>query len=214
MTGWWAVSYVALWLLVLLIATLEVGVLYELGRGRTPRPGRRTPRLEEDGPGLGSSLPVLSLETVNGYGRVDLAHHPAGVQTLLMFLSPLCEGCQDVIDPINEVVSSRSSTLRVVVVLRGDEYTCRSFLNIFPLHVPVVRDPDGALMARLSFHHHPGGLLYNEHGPLVRVGAPTAMDELLALLGDGAAQDSALGSVFPRTQSADLPVGVAPTPSK
>jgi hypothetical protein len=53
----------------------------------------------------------------------------------------------------------------------------------------------------LDIHRTPFGLLYDEHGTLIRKGLIEEHEDLLALLGDGSASVTAQAHVFPRRVS-------------
>ncbi len=95
MTGFWLVSYLVLWVIVLVLCFFLVGVLRQLGllsRHLEQRPSQSSseeedaiPALEQDGPMIGSALPPLGVDTCNGFGNVtpdvlrEQGCHPAGV---------------------------------------------------------------------------------------------------------------------------------------
>lgn len=200
MTGAWLASYVALWVVVACMAALHVGTLRQIGliqlRAR-PAQDRRVPTPEEDGPRIGDRLPEFGRPIDNGYDGQAIRRPEPGVQTLVMSMSALCEGCQDLVAPLNDLAAARGASLQLVAIMRGDEGPCRSFLGIFPLHMPVYFDPDHALANSLNLHQSPFGLLYDDRGRLVRKGMATNSDDLAALLGDMSAPPEALASVYP-----------------
>jgi hypothetical protein len=214
--GLWLASYIMLWALVVALVLLVVGMLQQIGllsrrlqtlepvpadpAPRTADGSRTLPALEDDGPSIGSVMPDVQLETINDYGSVRLtakpgAQHTAG--TLLVCLSAMCQGCHEVVDPLNSLVDSEQHTLRVVALLRDDREASQAFLRVFPLHVPVVSQGADALMRQLAIHRTPLSLFYDAQGVLVRKGVTRDHDGLLAVLGDASASASAQAEVFP-----------------
>lgn len=207
--NWWLVSSVLLWLVVLALALLLLGVLRELGALRQGSPTRSItpfPRPQEDGPPLGSSLPALSLEPFNGHGALTLKAGGDDRPSLLVFLSPMCEGCQLVTDALNDLVDHQSRPLAVVAIMRnGPVAAARAFLNIFPVHMPLVLDSDDQLVETFNVHYAPFGLLYDSSGRLIRRGSVGNADDLGALLGDTSVPEAALKNVYPRPHSSSQP---------
>jgi len=215
MSGFWLVSYIALWAVVLLSALLVFGILQQMGLQRrqqeavgsashAPAPGSGEepeaggiPPLQDDGLVIGSELPQLTLETMNGYGAITLAPGQSDGRTLLVCLSPLCESCQHVVEPLNALAQSGEIGGRVVVVLRADRSGCEAFLSVFPLRVPVVCDADRRITMGLNAHRTPFGLLYDAQDLLERKGVAKSEDHLRALLGDTAAPDSTWVDIYP-----------------
>jgi hypothetical protein len=214
--GLWLASYIILWVVVAALSLLVVGLLQQVGwlnrhiqaqeNEFTPSASLiplaengaiMLPSLEHDGPSIGSMLPEKLLETINGHGRVTLSPKPGSEMTLLVCLSALCEGCQQVADPLNALVDNGTYNGRVVVLMREDRQVCQAFLRVFPLHVPVVSQGADALMRQLDVHRTPLSLLYDANGTLIRKGVTRAHDDLLAVLGDASAAAAAQTQVFP-----------------
>jgi hypothetical protein len=217
MSGFWLVSYIVLWVVVFLLGALVVGILQQMGLQRreqgawgiavsqdTPRvdatEGKELgaiPPLEDDGLVIGSELPQLTLDTINGHDSVELRPGPSDGPTLLVCLSPMCETCQHVVEPLNALASDDDFTGRIVAVLRTDAPGCNAFLNVFPLHAPVVCDADRTITMGFNAHRIPFGLLYDANGTLVRKGVLSDEDHLLALLGDSSVPTSTWEDIYP-----------------
>lgn len=201
MSGLWLVSYVVLWVIVAVMALLLLGALRQIGAlrletGQIPvLADDDIPTVQDDGPPIGSHLPELSRQAVNGHP--DVNGQGSGAATLLVFMSPMCDSCQHVVDPINQVLEERGNRLRATVLLRSDDQACRAFLSVFPLAAQVICDSNHDLTGALGVHRNPFGLLYDEQGTLVRKGVMKNLDELLALVGDPAASPEARSAVFP-----------------
>ena len=194
MTGFWVASYLVLWVFVVGMGVLLLGVLHQLGivlqqqnqsQDNTPQDesAAEAPTPEFDGPELSSPLPLLQHQTINGFGTVDLAQQSKD-GALLVFLSTTCESCQHLTEPLNLLVDNGVCTGRVVVIMRGDDYACKSFLSIFPLHTPVICDSDRTITMGFEIHNNPFGLSYSADGVLMRKGLVFTEDDLRALLGD------------------------------
>jgi hypothetical protein len=206
------VSYLVLWGLVVVLGLLLLGVLRQLGLlYRQLEPGPRQPQgegsfptLEQDGPAIGSSIVDLEVDTVNGFGKVSLTALPDHGSRLLVFMSPMCETCQHIVEPLNALRADAPDALHPVVIMRADEQGCRAFLSVFPLHLPVVCDSDRTITIGLDIHRTPFGLLYDEHNRLIRKGLLEEQEDLQALLGGGTVSREAQANVFPSVVSSHV----------
>lgn len=190
MSGWWLASYAALWVVVVVMVALQLGTLRELGMLRQGPHGRSRRReavgVENGGPGLGTSLPELEVESVNGHGVIELARPAHGKATLIAFLTPVCEGCQLAVEPLNVAAAASGGFLRTLAVVSGPETASRTFLMLFPLAVPAILDPDHEIALAFAVTGSPFGLLYNEEGLLMVKGSIATDDQLASLIETGA----------------------------
>jgi methylamine dehydrogenase accessory protein MauD len=205
MSGPWLVSYVVLWVLVLGMCSFLIGMLRQLGlmhrelEVRRPQ-GQATsfiPPLEDDGPAVGSPMADLEAIPVNGFGSLASSALHEGT-SLLVFMSPMCETCQHVVEPLNALVAEDQPRVRAAVVIRGEEQACRAFVSVFPLRMPVVCDEDNRITMGLDIHRIPFGLLYEE-GTLTRKGVVEGYEDLQALLGNASASVTKPGRVSTRS---------------
>lgn len=215
MTWLWIASYAMLWGIVIVQGLLVVGILRQLGAGPSGRArwmataeGVSLPAptpFEEDGPTIGSRLPDLTLETMNGHGVVGL-HGISQLQqsTLVVFLNPLCEGCHHAADALDRLAEERSfQGPRVLVVMVGEAASCTAFLRVFPLRFPVVCDADRTVCGAFGTKWNPVGLMYDKTGLLVRRGTlEYGMDSFRVLLGELPASAVPNGQVYPPAELA------------
>jgi methylamine dehydrogenase accessory protein MauD len=211
LAGLWLASYLVLWALVVAMGLLLVGVLRQIGLLQLQReqlrgkPDAGIPTLENDGPRIGTRIPDLVAETVNGFGTVSLADLPERGDVMLMFMSPMCETCQHVVEPLNALARDAARGVQPIVIMRGDEQACKAFVSVFPLHIPTVCDSDRTITMGFDVHRTPFGLLYEAHGTLIRKGLVEGQEDLLALLGDTSAPVTAQAHVFPQLVSPQIP---------
>jgi methylamine dehydrogenase accessory protein MauD len=212
MTGLWLASYLVLWGLVLIMGLLLIGILRQLGLMHRqlelviPQPpgDSAIPALEHDGPTIGSILASLEVETINGFGTLNPATPHEHGRVLLVFMSPMCETCQYIVEPLNALEAEAGRAVKPIVIMRADEQACRAFLSVFPLRMPVVCDRDRTITMGLDVHRTPFGLLYDEHSTLIRKGLLEGHEDLLALLGDGSAPGRTQANVFPPLESSQV----------
>ncbi len=114
MSGWWLVSYVILWvmsaatLVVLLVVLRQLGLIYLRG-------GAGAPRLEE-GPPLGATIAPFEVADDASGVLVSFPDRRAGLNVLL-FTSPQCRICEEVLRELPE--ATRDLEARVLVVSEG-----------------------------------------------------------------------------------------------
>jgi hypothetical protein len=212
MSGVWLVSYLVLWGLVVVMGLFLIGILRQLGlmyrrldSSLAPSQEESSiPTLERDGPVIGSPIVDLEVSTINDFGTLTPAVWREHGSRLLVFMSPMCETCQHIVEPLNALVADTARAVHPIVIMRADEQGCQAFLSVFPLHMPVVCDRDRTITMGLDIHRTPFGLLYDEQGILIRKGAIEGHEDLLALLGDESVSDTAQAHVFPRFVSAQV----------
>lgn len=212
MTGVWLVSYVVLWVLFVAVCLLLVGVLRQIGvlhrqvghRPTEVKPPSEPdepaliPPLENDGPPVGSYLPRLTATTVNDFGSISLPADRGRGSTLLMFMSPLCDTCQQAVGPLNALARDQERAVQPIAIVKGDSQGCEAFLSVFPLQMPTVCDVDRRITMNFEVHRSPFALLYDAAGVLVRKGVITGYNDLKALLGDASVPVEAQTNVFPQ----------------
>jgi methylamine dehydrogenase accessory protein MauD len=143
MSGVWLASYVVLWLVVLMLAFLLAGALRQLGLLQL--------RLGDD-PG--------ALITDTGLERGTLAPDFTAVQSetgelvtlseltpkarMIVFASPGCLSCRELIPGLNEVRKTRRD-FDFLVICRGDIESCQGFGRMNRLEAPMVVDTTGQI---------------------------------------------------------------------
>jgi methylamine dehydrogenase accessory protein MauD len=193
MTGLWLASYITLWLLFLVLSIIVFGLLQQIGllrqqlvQGRSEFlknvvPAHPTP--ENDGPDLGSYSPeLIANEVINGNNPLSLPIlSNNGDTTLLIFMSPLCESCQYIVEPLNRLADKRIYGVNIVVIMRADKLACQAFLSVFPLQVPVICDTEHAITMKFQVHHAPFGLLYDAQSILLRKSVVKKYNDIISM---------------------------------
>lgn len=138
--GWWAASYVVLWLLVLALCVVVVALARQIGTLHLRLGPRGALEIDDEGPPLG--------EAIEPYAGTDITGAPVSVAgpgraQLLLFVSPGCRMCEEVIPGIPALVrgSETDPILITDVDARESELTYRARVRI-----PVIA---GAELVRL-----------------------------------------------------------------
>jgi methylamine dehydrogenase accessory protein MauD len=123
--GWWAASYVVLWLLVVALAAIVVALARQIGTLHLRVGPRGALEMDAEGPELGSK--AIEIETTDMKGRA-VAIGKGGEDQLLLFVSPTCHVCERVLPALP--AAARAGNLVPYVVTDTDaEETVSQFTH-------------------------------------------------------------------------------------
>src|ERR671919_441117 len=91
--GWWAVSYVLLWLLVVMLCVIVVALARQIGTLHLRLGPRGALEIDSEGPPLGEPLPFVDARGADG---ASLVLGGPGRRRLVLFSSPTCIVCREV----------------------------------------------------------------------------------------------------------------------
>lgn len=100
MDGWWAASYAALWLVVVVLCATVVALARQVGTLHLRLGPRGALELDDEGPPLGEGLEPAELPDLDG-NRVTIA--APGEAQLLLFVSPGCGVCEQLLPAVAAV---------------------------------------------------------------------------------------------------------------
>lgn len=123
MSGWWLVSYIVLWVLVVSLAVIVVALARQIGTLHLRVGPRGALEMDDEGPALGDAPESFDLMTIDG--RSVSVGGPGEAQ-LLMFVSPGCMVCEQVLPSVN-VVARMGSLTPYVLTDVDDHETKRAF---------------------------------------------------------------------------------------
>jgi hypothetical protein len=93
MTGWWALAFVVLWLLVVVLCIVVIALARQVGTLHLRLGPRGALEIDDEGPALGEPLPALSAHVADGEAVVLGG---AGRPRLVLFASATCAVCREV----------------------------------------------------------------------------------------------------------------------
>jgi methylamine dehydrogenase accessory protein MauD len=195
----WLISYLALWLLVLMLGFLLIGTLRALGllRWRLDQFEATTPsRLGRNGLKPGKKAPEFSLPGVTG-GEVNL-HDFAGRKLLLAFMQPGCGPCHGITPELNRLQDA--GEVQVVVVQNGDVETVRKWEDKHRPRFPVAVQERLSLSKRYEVFATPFAFLIDERGVIASRGIASTKQYLGYVL-------SRAGSKPEHAPEEELPAG-------
>ena len=154
------VSYVGLWIVVVVQTLILLGVtrsLYELRNEFAEEPtmkGRRVPKFS----------------TTDLWGQPLSSDSILGSPTALLFVSPDCSTCTVTLAELKPLVNDVKRSLVVVCGGPGDE--CRQLALDYGLTVPVIADEDDELKRLFAISGTPIALRINAYGVIESHGEP------------------------------------------
>ena len=143
MSGVWLASYVVLWLVVLVLAFLLAGALRQLGLLQLRLGDDPGALITDTGLERGTLAPdftALESET----GELVTLSELAPTARLIVFASPGCLSCRELIPGLNEVRKTRRE-FDYLVICRGDVESCQAFGRMNRLEAPMVVDTTGQI---------------------------------------------------------------------
>jgi methylamine dehydrogenase accessory protein MauD len=120
MSGWWLGSYIALWLLVAVLALLVIALARQVGTLQLRLGPRGALEVDDEGPPLGEAPEPVATSDLDG--RAITVGGP-GEPQLLLFVSPGCPVCREVLPAVRAV--SRAGRLTPYLIGDGDRSALR-----------------------------------------------------------------------------------------
>lgn len=188
-TGWWLVSYAALWALIVLEFFVLIAVVRYVSELL-----RHWVRHDPD-QGLPLGVVAPALPDRDAFGDVVPRFGAAGRPTLLLFLSRGCSGCREAMKMMPEL--SELPGLSVVLIVSAKPAECRFFAEthrrseLFP-GVAVVPDWDRRLTDDYMVPLVPYGVVVDATGRITAKGSAGLMPHVEGLLRQAAEMERAL----------------------
>jgi methylamine dehydrogenase accessory protein MauD len=192
--GWWAASYLVLWLLVLVLCLVVVALARQIGTLLLRVESRGALEVDDEGPPLEEAIPPT--ETVDARGRPVVLGGPGEAQ-MLLFVSPGCRLCREVLPAVGPV----AQTGRLVPYIVTDvdrEKTLSAFGD--RLGAPVVPGPE--IAAAFGVPGTPYAVILDRTGAAVAKGTVNTLEQMEGLV-DTAARRLGAGRNHPSGSAVD-----------
>jgi methylamine dehydrogenase accessory protein MauD len=137
MEGWWIASYVVLWALVIVLCIVVVALARQIGTLHLRLGPRGALEIDNEGPPLGEAPPPLEVSTVDG-STVTLGG--PGQEQLLMFVTPSCLICNEVLPAVRAV--SSIGRFKPYVITDATTHEAQDSLRPKVGETPIVADPN------------------------------------------------------------------------
>ena len=179
MTGIWLISYLILWLLVLLLLLAVVTLARQVGMLHA-RLGPVGARMTNAGPEIGEAAPALAVNDIDG--RELTLGSVRGKPTLLVFITTSCSACARLTAAIRTLWKSEHDKLEIALVsLYSTEEEAREFAKRHKLtHIPCTADAQAGLVYQVA--SPPYALLIDEQGTVRAKGVVNNSEHLESLL--------------------------------
>jgi methylamine dehydrogenase accessory protein MauD len=181
MHGWWAASYVVLWLLVIVLCVVVVALARQIGTLHLRLGPRGALEMDDEGPPLGEAPPPFDATDVDG--RAVTIGGPAEAQ-VLMFVSPGCMLCEQVIPSLGALAGSNDFAPYVVTDV--DDTEARLTYASKRLSAPVVAAP--ALAAAYEVPGTPYVVVLDDYGIVRAKGTVNNLEQVEGLVETGRAR--------------------------
>jgi len=193
MSGVWLASYVVLWVVVLLLAFLLAGALRQLGLLQLRLGDDPGALITDTGLERGAEAPDFTALGAESGELVSLSDLPA-VPRMLVFASPGCLSCRELIPGLNEVRKTRGD-FDFLVVCRGDLESCQAFGRMNGLEAPMVVDTTGQIEKDYLVTLTPFAYLIDHEGHVVIRGIANDWRQLESLLEQEGTLQAGMGFV-------------------
>jgi hypothetical protein len=160
MTGIMLWSYALLWILILVVAGMLAGLIYvvaDLIRRVGPDRG---PVVPNDGLKIGSRAPMLGGAEVRTGRAVQLSDYD-GRSVAVVFLSPTCKPCVELVPHLNEMAKYQRNVPILVVVLQGHGF---DYAHALTDRILLLGDAEGKLQAAWEVERTPLTYVINADG--------------------------------------------------
>ena len=174
MHGWWAISYIALWFLVVALALLVVALARQVGTLHLRLGPRGALEIDDEGPPLGDAPDPAIERDLDGR---EVAVGGPGRAQLLLFVSPECPVCREVLPSVQAVASA--ARLDPLVVSDADhEHAAAAYR----------RRPGAPVVAAPELHRHyrvpgtPFAVVLDETGTVRAKGTVNNLEQVEGLV--------------------------------
>ena len=116
MHGWWAASYVVLWGVVVMLCLVVVALARQIGTLHLRLGPRGALEIDEEGPALGAAPPPFQTTDIDG---APVTIGGPGEAQLLLFVSPGCGVCKQVLPSVGVVAATAHMTPYVLTDAGG-----------------------------------------------------------------------------------------------
>jgi methylamine dehydrogenase accessory protein MauD len=174
MDGWWLASYLALWVVVVVLAVLVVALARQVGTLHLRLGPRGALELDDEGPPLGEAPQPEEVRDLRG--RWVTVGGPGSAQFLL-FVSPGCPVCREVLPGVGAAAGAAGMTPVVVADSDGPEVRA-AYGDGTP--APVVAAPE--LAGRYEIPGTPYAVALDELGVVRAKGTVNNLEQMEGLV--------------------------------
>lgn len=178
MGGWWAASYAVLWILVVVLCVVVVALARQIGTLHLRLGPRGALELDDEGPPLGEAPEAFEARDIEGR---ELTVGGPGEAQLLMFVSPGCMLCEQVLPALPAIASTNDLAPLVLTDVDATE----SALTFGPKNLPAPVVPAVAIASSYEVPGTPYVVVLDRHGVVRAKGTVNNLEQLEGLVETG-----------------------------
>lgn len=175
MEGWWAASYIVLWLLVVVLCFVVVALARQIGTLHLRLGPRGALEMDDEGPPLEEAPPPVDVMALNDQA---LSVGGPGRAQLLLFVSPGCHLCEAVLPSLRAV--SEVGEMMPLVITDADPQETRSSFGNRRLGAPVI--PSQKLAQAYRVPGTPYAVILDDMGVVRAKGAVNNLEQMEGLV--------------------------------
>ncbi len=154
MSELWVVQSILLWIVVAGLALLQLGILRQLGLIQLRLGTDPGALITNEGLPRGVEAPDFTATDVRSLTPVHL-RALQGRPKVLIFLSPTCLACKELIPHLNAVARERKKDFHWLIVCYGTMDSCAQFGRLYEVQPPIISDVDNSIGERYIVHSTP-----------------------------------------------------------
>jgi methylamine dehydrogenase accessory protein MauD len=178
MEGWWAASYAALWLLVVVLFIVVVALARQIGTLHLRLGPRGALEMDDEGPALGEAPEAVDTRDIEE--RPVTIGGPGSAQVLL-FVSPGCMLCEQVLPSLPAIASSND----LVPYVLTDVDATEAALTFGPKRLPAPVVPAQGIASAYQVPGTPYVVVLDRHGVVRAKGTVNNLEQMEGLIDTG-----------------------------
>jgi methylamine dehydrogenase accessory protein MauD len=177
----WQISLVGLWIVVILIAFLLAGALRQIGLLQLRFGDDPGALITATGLERGVAAPDFSAIDSETAEPIRLSELNSQAR-VLVFMTPSCLSCRELVPGINEVMSTRGDEFDWLVVCHGGVESCRGLARMNRLRARMIVDTAGEIETAYEVHVTPFAYVLDYAGRVLIRGVANDWRQLESLL--------------------------------
>jgi len=197
MSGLWLISYVALWILVVLLTVIVLGLVRQLGVIYVRLGPEENLLSTREGLDTGTMAPDFRTADVMHDREIKLADLK-GRSSIFVFISPDCQPCRELMPHLASFHKSRNGKVNLVLFSQSDRQASLELAKVHKLSIPVISDPEGGFLKIYQVRATPFAYRLDADSVVQRRGIVNNLEALEELLNDPLPDD--LGVELPSSK--------------
>lgn len=178
----WTASYIALWIVVGVLAFIVMGLLRQLGILQMRLGVEPGVLITREGLPRGAAAPGFEAADLLSGTPLRLADF-RGSRVALIFLTPTCDACRGLVPHLNDVAREWRE-VRFLAVCYAAEEACGELVRSAGVQIPMIGDPGNAVGMSYEVPSTPFAFLIDEGGTILIRGVVNTWPQLEALLAE------------------------------